>query len=415
MHQQLLRVITVSMILLLIGTGAVLAQDDDGGAVLPITEDVVYTVRTADTVDFIGALFDVSPTCIAETNELNANNTIFVGDELLISVSCPRYGEDARDEGLLEVQIPREVVLYEEECEGYVVQQLDTLDVIGQTLDVSVQSIQLANDLFDDVTLQVGECLEIPENAPPYGEYPALDVDTELDPTLGSGGPVVGGEFYVVQPNDTLDVIAQEKDVSVVSLRLANNLAPGGILQPGMTLVIPADAPPYGTYPAIMEVEASDEIYLVRSGDTLDSIAEDLDVAILALEIANAIDSEEDIFPGRSLIIPANALGYGEDEQMLGMGGGGTGGAEVTTHVVQPGDTLDVIAAFYDRDVTCLVEANEITRPGAIMPGQVLLIDEDCGPYIGDTIPPVNFSVVPANTGDEAMDAETDTETDEGE
>lgn len=132
------------LLILLIGTVAQ-AQDDE--SILPITEDVNYTVRPADTLDGIGAVFDVSPSCLADTNDITDVRTIRVGDTLLVSVACPRYGDDARDNVAQEALIPRDVVEYEDDCEGYRVQRNDSIDLIGFNLDVAPMSIAVANEL----------------------------------------------------------------------------------------------------------------------------------------------------------------------------------------------------------------------------------------------------------------------------
>src|SRR5690349_5937203 len=93
----------VLFLLLSFSVLASLAQDDAESPTLPISADVNYTVRPADTLDGIGATFDVSPSCIADMNNITNVREVFVGTVLLISVSCPRYGEDPRDNVAQEV------------------------------------------------------------------------------------------------------------------------------------------------------------------------------------------------------------------------------------------------------------------------------------------------------------------------
>jgi hypothetical protein len=90
---KLMRKSLVLLLMLAFAVIAVFAQEGEEEFTLPITEDVNYTVRPADTLDGIGATFDVSPSCIADMNNITDVRRIFVGTVLLISVSCPRYGE----------------------------------------------------------------------------------------------------------------------------------------------------------------------------------------------------------------------------------------------------------------------------------------------------------------------------------
>ncbi|MDQ7024330.1 MAG: LysM domain-containing protein [Anaerolineae bacterium] len=364
--------------LLLLMTGiTVIAQDD---AVLPITEDTNYIIRPADTLDTIGALFDVSPSCLADMNDISNSRDLFVGETLLIAVSCPRYGDDARDMALSDVLIPRDVVTYEEDCDGYRVQRNDSIDLIGFNLNISAVSIAVVNELDPPYILDINQCLIIPEDAPPWGEYPAL---TTANGDFGSGGALPPGEIYVMQPRDTLDVVAQSFNVSVVAIMLTNNISSASELQPGAAVLIPDDAPAYGLYPAITEPIVG-QLYIVQQGETLDEIAEAFDVSVLALEAANNIEAGRNATIGTTLLIPDNVPVYGHDDgfdvAMLGQGGGFAG----VTRVVQPRETVDQIAAFFNVNTDCLLAANNLGNPRHVQPGTVLIIDESCGAYLGE-------------------------------
>lgn len=391
-----MRYLSAGLVLILLLAGVVSAQDDDTS--LPITEDVTYTVRPADTLDGIGAIFDVSPTCIAETNDITDVRTIRPGDELLITIECPLYGDDARDNVAQEVAIPREVVTFEDSCEGYRVQRNDSIDLIGFNLDVAPLSIAVANDLSAPYVLQINQCLDIPDNAPAYDTVPAL---TNVDGSranaddIGTGG---GSGQYIIQPRDTLDLVAQELDVSLQALLIFNDIEDSSELTAGTVIFIPADAPPYGVFPAI--VEPSGSLYVVAEGDTLESIAESFDIAQVALEVANEIDTDDQLVVGETITIPFDVPAFGEDDDfdpsvLLGQGGGGL------THVVQPRETIDGIAAFYDVDRQCLLDANNITRANLTQPGTVLSIDQNCPAYTGDGIPSVESAISPVTDDDD--------------
>lgn len=377
---------------LMIGTTA-LAQDD--GTVLPITEDVDYTVRVADTLDGIGAIFDVSPSCIADMNDITDVRTLRAGDVLLISVACPLYGDDARDNVFQEATTPREVITFVDSCEGYRVQRNDSIDLIGFNLDVAPLSIAVANKLVVPYVLQINQCLTIPENAPDYETVPALTTiagDPINPDDIGTGG---GSGQYVIQPRDVLELVAQELDVSLQSILLFNNITDVHALTAGMVIYIPADAPPFGVFPAI-GFDITGSLYVIAEDDTLESIAEAFDVAQVALEVANEIDSSDELVVGDTLTIPFNAPAFGDDENfdpstLLGQGGGGV------IHAVQPRETIDGIAAFYNVDTLCLLAANNITRAYLTQPGTALVIDQNCPAYSGAGIPSVESSINPAN------------------
>ena len=380
---------------LMVGVTA-FAQDDD--TVLPITEDIDYTVLFRDTLDGIGATFDVSPTCIAETNEITDGRTLRAGDVLLISIACPLYGDDARDNVFQEVAIPREVVTFEDSCEGYRVQRNDSIDLIGFNLDIAPLSIAVANDLAIPYALDINQCLEIPEGAPAYGTTPALTTvsgDPVAAEDIGTGG---GAGQYVIQEGDTLDLVAQELDVSLQSLLIFNEITHASSLTAGTLIFIPADAPPYGVFPAIGG-NVTGSLYVIAEDDTLESIAQEFDVAQVAIEVANEIDSSDELVVGETITIPLNAPAFGDDDDfdpstLLGQGGGGE------VHVVQPRETIDGIAAFYNVDTQCLLEANDITYANLTQPGTPLVIDQNCSEYTGEGIPSVRLADEAENSDD---------------
>jgi LysM repeat protein len=207
---------------------------------------------------------------------------------------------------------------------SYVIEPRDILEILARKWNVSVQSLEEANDITVSTILRVGDTLIIPADAPPYGEYPPI-YPAMTDSSAGQGGGGVAGEEYVVQLRDTLDGIAQAFDVSAVSLRLANNIIDTRRIPAGQVLIIPADAPPYGVYPAL-----DSDGNLVSTADNT-----------------------------------------------LGQGGGGN------TYVVQIRDTVDGIAAKFDIQMACLVETNELENSWLIFAGDTLVLDMSCPHYDG--------------------------------
>jgi murein DD-endopeptidase MepM/ murein hydrolase activator NlpD len=73
------------------------------------------------------------------------------------------------------------------------------------------------------------------------------------------------------------------------------------------------------------------------------------------------------------------------------------GGTPIT---VGPGDTLETISRRYDVPVAAIMEANSITRPGSVHPGQHLVIPRRRGPAAALAVPPTRVassaSAVPA-------------------
>jgi LysM repeat protein len=242
--------LTILVLALMSGTAwAVFAQDNSTS----------YTVESGDSLDKIGALFDVQAACLAQSNDLTLGSMIKPGDVLVISFDCPRYDgfdfvTNPREEG----QAPAEPAAGQGggssiEGDTYTVQRGDTLDTIGQELNVSVVAIQLANGLRSGDFITPGQELVIPEDAPAYGLFPALTEPANpnsVSNELGQGGGgaeslAAGDTTYVVQPRDSFDKIGALFDVQAACLAQSNELRPDSAIYPGQVLNVSEDCPRY--------------------------------------------------------------------------------------------------------------------------------------------------------------------------
>jgi LysM repeat protein len=386
------------MLVLLVGIAVRLTAQDDPN--LPITEDVFYTIRPSDTLDAIGALFDISPRCIAATNNIVRVSELKIGDELLLSVACPRYAEDPTYLPTSPVLIPREVVRVEE-CAGVRASYSDTVESIARILGVTEADLRAANGLADDAEPAYQQCIVPP--AP-----------TDLTEGAGGGPSVPAGEFYVISFGETISDIAFTKNVSLETLLLVNGIEDTKTIQAGTTIFIPADAPAYGEYPAMFHLDSEGNIageeYVMQPGDTLDSVAQEHDVSIISLMMANQIENSRFIQAGTVIIIPEGAARYGEfpplqrSDETLGQGGGG-----LQEYVVQPGDYPSKIAQEFNVDLITFMDVNGIENSYALQPGTVLVIPSDAPPF-SEGIPPVSIrSAVPTPTQEFSTDTTTDT------
>ncbi len=346
-----MRILVLVLILILVAPLNV-AQDDFPFD-LPLSEDTIYTAQATDTLENLAALFDVDLECLLSTNEFEPDYELQAGDQLFISMDCPAYtGPQGvmfpRTDvpGPIDVQpetteeaiasptptlptatpeptatvlptttptaVPITPTMQPQSAAGdiqYILQYGDTLDVIAQEYDVAVAAILQSNNITNPAGLQPGTTIVIPGDAPAYG----MAVPEESDLLSESGGG--GGETYVVQMNDNLDLIAQAFNVSVVSLQRANGITNVRRLRPGQVLLIPADAPPYGSVPPLDNVNTAIEnpdgvYYVVQVNDTLDEISASYNVDVDCVAAANEIANRGLIFPGQTLLIPEDCPVY---------------------------------------------------------------------------------------------------------
>ena len=98
---------------------------------------------------------------------------------------------------------------------------------------------------------------------------------------------------YIVEPSDSLSVIADKFDISLNTLLLTNDLNNNSIINAGKKLII---------------LPVSGILYLVRSGDTLSDIAKKYKGSEREIADFNELSEEKQIFIGDLLIIPGGKM-----------------------------------------------------------------------------------------------------------
>jgi LysM repeat protein len=93
--------------------------------------------------------------------------------------------------------------------------------------------------------------------------------------------------------------------------------------------------------------------YLVRPGDSLESIAGRNGVSAVTLASVNDLDDPDLLQPGRELVVPTT---------------------DGVVHIVERGETLRTIAERFDVDMATLVSANDLPDPDHIAVGLRLFI-----------------------------------------
>ena len=208
----------------------------------------------------------------------------------------------------------------------YIVKKGDSLYSIATKFDISIESLKTTNNLTGNL-LQVGQKLIIPTTK-------------EIAPS--------DYEIYTVKKNDNLWDIATLYGVSVSDLINLNNLGTT-MLQIGQQLLIPK------------KETTLDNIYIVKSGDSLWKIADQYGITIDDLKKANNLISDI-LYTGQELIIPQENNNATNDDTI--------------TYIVQSGDSLWSIAKKYNISVNSLKSANNLNS-NLLQIGQKLIIPSD--------------------------------------
>lgn len=170
---------------------------------------------------------------------------------------------------------------------------------------------------------------------------------------IGKGyQPEVGENQYVVKSGDSLWSIANRYGITVDELKKANNLT-SSALQVGQVLTIPGKTPSQPETPP----QTNQNIYIVKSGDSLWSIANRYGTTVDEIKRKNGLTSNA-LQVGQTLYLPESGSNQPEN---------------VITYTVKNGDSLYTIARAYQTTVNELMAYNGL-KTNLLQIGQVLKI-----------------------------------------
>lgn len=184
---------------------------------------------------------------------------------------------------------------------------------------------------------------------------------------------------YTVKQGDTLSAIASRFGSTVQAIKAANGLV-NTTIYPGQRLTIPAttgkgSANSGARSPEVRGVGGVS--HLVRSGDTLSSIAAQYGTTVDALKRANGLSSDI-ILVGQTLIVPAFSGSQAAKKPVyVPISAGTTGAACASTYTVRPGDTLSAIAQRCGVTVEALKSINSLGERSILRPGQSLNLPQN--------------------------------------
>ncbi len=258
---------------------------------------------------------------------------------------------------------------------NHTVQRGETLTRIARLYGVSVQSIITRNNLANPNRILPGQVLVIPSTT-------SILLPTPQPPT--------GVTTYVVQRGDTLNIIAARFGLSSWrQIGAFNNLATPNTIFAGQVLQIPPASyvPPASYQPNLSAGQGGGALppqqtitYIVRTGDTLDSIARTYNTTQAAILQANNLVTTV-VIPGQVLLVPLNTVVIQPTPIPTVQPPAVVLPTPVNNtpihgprYVVQPGDTMIQIGRRANRSPWAIAAANGIYNLNRIFVGQVLII-----------------------------------------
>ena len=160
--------------------------------------------------------------------------------------------------------------------------------------------------------------------------------------------PELDENSYVVKSGDSLWSIANRYGITVDQLKVANGLT-NNLLQVGQVLTIPKQS--------TESPSESNNIYIVKAGDSLWSIANRYETTVAILKQLNGLSSDN-LSIGQKLYLPNQGSVEKPDN---------------VTYVVKSGDSLYTIARKYNTTVNDLMTLNNL-KTSLLSIGQILKI-----------------------------------------
>ncbi len=199
------------------------------------------------------------------------------------------------------------------EFSTYIVAPGDTIYKISRKFGVTVQSLISVNQLGNPNLIHTGLILRIPGTTAAPSPQPPIESVPAPEPESGSS--------YTVRSGDSLYSIARRFNITVNALIQANQISNPALIFPGTVLKIPGNSnppspqppapqppapqPPAPQPPAPEPPSNDGTTYLVKAGDSLNSIARRFGISVEALAFFNNITNWAVIYPGQVLKIPA--------------------------------------------------------------------------------------------------------------
>ena len=155
--------------------------------------------------------------------------------------------------------------------------------------------------------------------------------------------------YYTVQSGDTLYSLARRYGTTVAAITEANHLPNPNNIRVGQGLIIPTGGTFFAAAPG------TTTYYIVRSGDTLYSLARRHGTTVETITEANHLPDPNYIRVGQGLIIPTGAV---PPTPTLIPPPPCLPPASWSLYIVQPGDTLPILAARYGTSPEAIIQAN---------------------------------------------------------
>lgn len=248
----------------------------------------------------------------------------------------------------------------------YRVQAGDSVQSIAARFGVQANAVRQLNGMTAFSAIAPGQILRVP-----LPEAPLAAAQSE--PNQGTE------QTHIVRPGETLQTIGQRYGVDWLALARANNMTNPNLIYVGQVIVLPSEARLDGasaTQPGVsLPVRTARggragrqfRLHVTQYGDSLSRIAQIYGLNAYDISALNGFRGDTRLYLGDLVLLPQSAAAAPAVRSFSPSDG-------LRQHVVQPGESLAIIAARYGRRIAEIAAANNLLNPDRIEVGQVLII-----------------------------------------
>jgi len=322
-----------------------------------------YTVKRGEYLKLIADRYALSNQELADlTPGLNAGSNLLVGQKINVPLNDVKSLTTSSAKASPVKAEPQFKV------ESYKVQRGDTLYSIASQSKVSLSELADLNNLSTNSGLQVGQSIKIP---------------------AGSSVP----DTYTVQSGDSLTAIASKYNLGMDYIADLNNMSRTAGLRAGQKLKLTGEVPAVET-PKTVEKQTtasnnSTDIHVVKSGETLNSIARKYHLQLNYLAALNNLSRTANVRVGQRLKIEGDVDPAPIKTETVAAKPQATSSRATEAYRVKSGESLNSIASRAGMSVSELAALNNLSPRAGLQVGQTIQIPKLISQYTvkrGDTL-----------------------------
>ncbi|SPL69388.1 LysM peptidoglycan-binding domain-containing protein [Acinetobacter stercoris] len=331
---------------------AVTAKADDKASSKIRTK--VYVVKRGEYLKLIADRYALSNQELADlTPGLNAGSNLFAGQKIHVPLNTVNDDVDKSDTRIVSKTAEKLKAENSVKTENYRVQRGDTLSSIAADNKISLADLAELNNFSGNKSLMAGQTIKVPA--------------TEKVP-----------DTYVVQSGDSLIAVANKYNLPVAKLADLNGLNTTSGLFVGQKIKLTGEVSQNQSKARTSSVKSQAEepdIHIVKSGETLASIAKKYHLQLSFLSELNGLSRNASVRAGQKLKIEGDLPAKSSSREEVKASAKVPKSTKNTEkYAVKAGESLHSIAGRVGLSVSDLAELNNLNPKTNLLRGQTILV-----------------------------------------